>query len=388
MGKSFYLVLISIFSVISEFAAASECISVGNHMEVKQAEIISSIVKTLNPTDSEDLKLEKVCSGDILPVCSGNSSGYNPPDYKQFYSILAESKIDSDTLGSFSAGVDEDERFPRAREANIEYAKMMQTIEMAIYKRGTKLAIDQSAILSKMAQIKLELITSIQQNASNLTNITDLIDKLNSVGPPLLAENLPTATAKQIAAFNNACLSGASDELAFDRTLNTVIICPGAILAAVEYGTLDSLSFSLAHELSHSIDSHSGVGLHVYDGFRSCLKANHASELKMQNGQDIDGVDAKLMELAADMMGTNAVAVHLGSVNKSQRLKLIRADLNGYCDEALRGDFGGEDIFDPHPSNIYRVQMFLKNPKIRDLLGCAQHVKPRKKSPPWCGLSK
>ena len=108
----------------------------------------------------------------------------------------------------------------------------------------------------------------------------------------------------------------------------------------------------------------------------------------MQNGQDMDGVDAKLMEIAADMMGTNAVAVHLGKADPSQRIRLIRANLSGYCDDALRGDFGGEDLSDPHPSNVYRVKMFLKNPNIRDLLGCVQRHTPRKNTAPWCGLSK
>ena len=272
MGKLLFLLLISTFVIFTNFAEASECIGVVNHVEVKQAGIISTLASSLNPSASKDLKLEKVCSGDILPICSGYSSGYNPPDYKQFYAFLAEAKIDSNTLGSFVAGVNEDERFPGAKKANKEYAMMMQTIELAIYKRGSKLAIDRSSIGSKIDQIKLELIASIQQNASNLANVPDLIAKLNSIGPPLLAEDLTTATSKQIAAFNNACLSGASDDLAYDRVLNAVIICPGAILAAVEYGTLDSLSFSLAHELSHSIDSHSGVGLHAYDGFKSCLK--------------------------------------------------------------------------------------------------------------------
>lgn len=90
-------------------------------------------------------------------------------------------------------------------------------------------------------------------------------------------------------------------------------------------------------------------------------------------------------ELASDHFSAKAMAIKLRSLPKSQRLETMKKSLAGFLcrnnQEISRLRLGQMDDDGSHPTRELRMKLIMKNPKIRDALGC-KPLGPTDR--PWC----
>jgi len=241
--------------------------------------------------------------------------------------------------------------------------------------------------------------------------------------------------------------NGLTSNASYDPSDHVVKVCPGMILAALAEsgGSLESLSGVLAHELGHSIDGR-GIPTpcdsgecnldfnYAYQSYLDCIQKHYASDPSQKFISDADFAsglkkalpgfeqacaklpqdspraqqltamaqqikqqanfltdsnkmnDRKRSELAADFYFANEVADQMRSMPKEKRVSFIQKAFPMFCasgalDPLLEKFFGDADP--SHPPSRFRIEQVLRNPEIRQLLGCT----PLKSSEqPWCSL--
>ena len=154
----------------------------------------------------------------------------------------------------------------------------------------------------------------------------------------------------------------------------------------------------------------------AYAKFRSCFKKNYTPNLifgpenvdqstdsqDLENsfrrayGPDLDSVDSHLAELNGDYWGTRFLAKKLAESRKDLpgKIAIIRKAIPQFCDSPaidpeIQKSFdthilGVDNDGGMHPSDRFRVMMILKNPVIRQAMGC--QPLPAQIAP-FCGLN-
>lgn len=113
-----------------------------------------------------------------------------------------------------------------------------------------------------------------------------------------------------------------------------------------------------------------------------------------KNGKAGDPVFSHSGELAADFMGSEASGNLLLKVSPGERPAIVRSQVAFFCqiDETKKkvSDLCGQDTSPvsevgddgSHPRFRFRIEFFLRNPRVRAALGCTSAA-----TKPWCSLS-
>jgi len=225
---------------------------------------------------------------------------------------------------------------------------------------------------------------------------------------------------------------------------NIIMLCPGFFMGASQ-GTLDIhevIVGLLSHEIAHSVDAFSMVGL-KYDHFEACIQKNYADRLnspkqacqyfiekgipglkseitkmEKQNPSPLDEIhDAKqllsefepvkkweqcaqspdtdikyvvkdhLGEMSADFLSSQILAARMKTMTEAGKRELIEQKVLHFCreprEERIRKILWGEYTMGEHPNYPLRTELFFKNPEIRKALGCTKVSINQK---PFCSM--
>lgn len=178
--------------------------------------------------------------------------------------------------------------------------------------------------------------------------------------------------------YENTCgAQGMANNAFYAPDWNVFVFCPGLIQSGSEYGLskedlLTGLSFTVGHEIGHSIDSQKiegrvTVNQAAYAPMGACVKKeNRAMDWNKQRG-----------EVVGDYWGTKVIADRL--INEKRMgedvLNISALAMDGFCEDSA-GD-------DEHPAGTFRIEtLFGRQPQIRNQLEC-EGPTPEK---PYCGL--
>lgn len=159
---------------------------------------------------------------------------------------------------------------------------------------------------------------------------------------------------------------------------DTVVLCPGVILAALGESR-DESGFeiwkheivTIAHEIGHQIDFEETPGL--YTKLKPCLTDN----LKAQR----DRTEDPMREITADFWASEAMAWVLENDfdlndpdDKFKMVRFLTMNLHQYCGWMIESE--------RHPTGDIRIRLMFLNEGLRKALGCPAPRKPLKA----CGL--
>ncbi len=166
--------------------------------------------------------------------------------------------------------------------------------------------------------------------------------------------------------YTEACGSqGMESNAFFSEDENALILCPGIIQSASEFGTskediLTALSFTIGHEIGHSIDGRlyqdqMTINPEVFDQMKKCYIAETPSL----------NWPARSAEVISDFWVTVVMASSLKDEGKTAKevFRSAAIAMDGLCAET-----GDEE----HPAGSFRMNKILsRNPQMRELLECA-----------------
>ena len=139
-----------------------------------------------------------------------------------------------------------------------------------------------------------------------------------------------------------------------------------------------NMIFSLAHELGHSIDPceirSAGMSFPAYDHLVGCFLQHHL--IAMRNTRSECGRNDQLSETFADWIAAQVtaevIALHSKQLHGNETLYAVQNSIKDLC------EVDDPEAFDLelHPSPKIRIEeIFGKNPKIQEILGCEPSAK-------------
>lgn len=161
--------------------------------------------------------------------------------------------------------------------------------------------------------------------------------------------------------YTSTCGANGLEVNAFYENGN-IVLCPGLIYSLEDYGPkskdeiLNALSFTIGHELSHSIEPETFPD--VYSKFGLCFTETTKNS-KFWNSETAG-------ELSGDYWGAKVLAsrIRVQGVRGGNTARTVGLSIDGFCSET-----SGRNS--PQPSTAFRVNNSIaRTPEIRESLGC------------------
>lgn len=172
-------------------------------------------------------------------------------------------------------------------------------------------------------------------------------------------ETAEQARMKGLRNYSEHCGNG-SDVSAFNQ-LDKIVLCPGLIQSLMDFSPrnqremLNSLAFTIGHELAHSIDATSDRFPQPYERMRSCY-----NQLQGGTGQ----FETRGPEISADYWGSQVLAERLRADNLTgtEVVRALALATDDFCTFEENEDY---------PSGNARLDLTIgRDPLIRQSLGC------------------
>ncbi len=176
------------------------------------------------------------------------------------------------------------------------------------------------------------------------------------------------------------CGSDGMNDNAFAAVINdienVVVVCPGAIIAAIEFAGAEKLAkhhllagivMTIGHEIAHHVDTESFAN--SYARYSRCVDSTLGPWLEKEPS-------AYMREIIADTWGTKVLASYIGKEkNVATRLKIMRGSLDDLCEQKDDPEASIDD--GEHPSGAFRLEeIVIANKQIADSLMCTAPLKP------------
>ena len=148
-------------------------------------------------------------------------------------------------------------------------------------------------------------------------------------------------------------------------------------------GSWFNLVYTMAHELAHAVDPceirMARQSFPAYDHLTACFLDTRLIATRSTRAEC--GRNDQLSEVFADWVAVQVVAEALGGYatefDSQQILSAAQNSIRDLCDQSNPDD---EFDLELHPSPAIRIEIFRKNPRIRELLGC----RPLEAEQPYC----
>jgi len=143
--------------------------------------------------------------------------------------------------------------------------------------------------------------------------------------------------------------------------LDKVVLCPGLIQSLMDFGPrskremLNSLAFTLGHELAHSIDATPERFPAPYEKMKSCY-----NQLQGSSGQ----FETRGPEITADFWGSQILSERLRAddITGSEAIRALALATDEFC------SFNEDQVY---PSGLARLDLTIgRDPQVRQALGC------------------
>lgn len=165
--------------------------------------------------------------------------------------------------------------------------------------------------------------------------------------------------------------TGMNENAFYSYEHESMVLCPGLIQSVSEYGrskqeVLNGLSFTIGHEIAHSVDSNEQPK--IYDKMRDCHIAN--AGVPNFPWDDQEG------EVTADFWGAQVLGERLTAqgITGQDAVANIALAMDGLCDDAAD---------EHHPSGVFRIDNILsRDPQLRNTLSCEAPTADK----PFCSL--
>lgn len=185
-------------------------------------------------------------------------------------------------------------------------------------------------------------------------------------------ETAEQARLKGLRNFNDNCGNGS--EVSAYNQLDKVVLCPGLIQSLMDFSprskreVLNSLAFTVGHELAHSIDATQDRFPQPYERMRSCYNS-----LQGGTGQ----FETRGPEITADFWGSQVFAERLraDNVTGTEAVRALALATDDFC------TFNEDSAY---PSGQARLDLTIgRDPSIRQSLGC----EPPSNEAPVCTIA-
>lgn len=172
-------------------------------------------------------------------------------------------------------------------------------------------------------------------------------------------ETAEQARVKGLRNYSENCGNGT--QVSAYNQLDKVVLCPGLIQSLMDFGPrskremLNSLAFTLGHELAHSIDATPDRFPEPYERMKSCY--NH---LRGGSGQ----FETRGPEISADFWGAQIFSERLraDNITGSEAIRALALATDEFC------SFNEDEVY---PSGSARLDLTIgRDPHVRQALGC------------------
>lgn len=214
-------------------------------------------------------------------------------------------------------------------------------------------------------EVKTSMKTVINRNAElNSEQRSQMIAKIEKVQFMSGSEYVrmregDEARNKGIRNYHDKCGNG-SIVSAFNQ-MDKIVLCPGLIQSLMDFSprskreVLNSLAFTIGHELAHSIDATADRFPEPYERMKSCY-----NQLQGGSGQ----FETRGPEISADYWGSQIFAerLRIDDVTGSEAIRALALATDDFC------TFNEDEAY---PSGHARLDLTIgRDPSIRQSLGC------------------
>lgn len=172
-------------------------------------------------------------------------------------------------------------------------------------------------------------------------------------------ETAEQARVKGLRNYNDNCGNGTL--VSAYNQLDKVVLCPGLIQSLQDFGPrskremLNSLSFTIGHELAHSIDATPDRFPEPYERMRGCY-----NQLQGGSGQ----FETRGPEITADFWGSQIFSERLraDNITGQEAIRALALATDDFC------TFPEDETY---PSGVARIDLTIgRDPRVRESLGC------------------
>lgn len=172
-------------------------------------------------------------------------------------------------------------------------------------------------------------------------------------------ETTKQARLKGLRNYSENCGNGT--QVSAYNQMDKVVLCPGLIQSLMDFGPrskremLNSLAFTLGHELAHSIDATQDRFPQPYERMKSCY-----NQLQGGTGQ----FESRGPEITADYWGSQILSERLraDNITGSEAIRALALATDEFC------SFNEDQVY---PSGIARLDLTIgRDPHVRQALGC------------------
>lgn len=246
----------------------------------------------------------------------------------------------------------------------------IERIEREVFERSL---VKQDDLTELFQEVKVSMKNAINRNTDiSPSKRSEMLLKIENVqfmsgseyirnreSHPNPNETTEVARLKALRNYNDKCGNG-SIVSAFNQ-LDKVVLCPGLIQSLMDFSprskreVLNSLSFTIGHELAHSIDATQDRFPEPYERMKSCY-----NQLQGGTGQ----FETRGPEITADYWGSQVFAERLraDNVTGSEAIRALALATDDFC------TFNEDEAY---PSGFARLDLTIgRDPSIRQSLGC------------------
>jgi hypothetical protein len=163
--------------------------------------------------------------------------------------------------------------------------------EKIIYEKLSVLGITKQDFSTRFELIKSQIIKTLKSSPSfaakklNGESLLDADIKALTATKPLTASDVMKMSDAQFKSYSEICGSKGLNVNALNDQQGHIVVCPGFTLTLLQAGSLDTMDFVIAHELSHTIDPTASLSdfrnienpnLDAFAPYLSCVENHHS----------------------------------------------------------------------------------------------------------------